>query len=132
MRYWPHESEPVTSKQEDKSPQPLLESLRTISKLDPGDEAGLDRWMQRTKLRIRNVFNDDNPYLDGLARLQFESTNIYSEQEEDPWTIGTRKAINLVETMLEDLEVRMSTPPMPLVAQKPLSGKVFVVHGHDG
>jgi predicted nucleotide-binding protein len=113
-----------------------LKSLRDgFAELQFGDENGLHRLSTRAVMLIKRIFGESSNYLTDFSRIRFWSgTHGMDESFERPyWEQGKYETVNLIDTMLEDLELSQSEvgARMASVATPELSDRVFVVHGHD-
>lgn len=133
----------------------LLESLRDdFEQLELFDRSGLNSLRERARMRIGRIFGENSPYIERLFGINFRrgggSVAIVSsfggssgesaaerQARERAWRAGQRESIDLIDTMIEDLE--LSEPEQPQVEEDlveedlsvPQSNRVFVVHGHD-
>jgi predicted nucleotide-binding protein len=113
-----------------------LKSLRDrFAELPFEDENGLHRLSTRGEMLIRRVFGESSSYLRTFRDISFWSgTHGTDESYERPfWEQGKNETVNLIDTMLEDLELSQSEvgSRTASAASPELSDRVFVVHGHD-
>jgi predicted nucleotide-binding protein len=113
-----------------------LKSLRDgFAQLQFGDDIGLHRLSTRADMLIKRVFGESNNYLYTFSTISFWSGSHGTDEsyELTYWERGKNETINLIETMLEDLELSQAeVGARTASAVTPeLSDRVFVVHGHD-
>lgn len=125
----------------------LLESLRdSFENLEVLDKPGLNSLRDRAHMIIRRVFGANSPYLERLSKIRFHPGSVpivsssgrgsvspaEAHRQERAWRWGQEESINLIDTMLEDLELSESEQVETRGAQTmSKSNRVFVVHGHD-
>jgi len=113
-----------------------LKSLRDgFAELQFGDENGLHRLSSRAYMLIKRIFGESTSYLYGFSSISFWSGSHGMEEsyERPYWEQGKNETVNLIDTMLEDLELSQSEVGVRTArpASPELSDRVFVVHGHD-
>lgn len=123
----------------------LLLSLRDgFEQLELFDRVELNSLRNRGQMYIRRVFGPDSPYIERLSSIEFRYMGIAVgtlEDGESPatrrarqraWLSGQKEAVTLVDTMLEDLELgELDQVRTGDEQTRPISNRVFVVHGHD-
>ena len=124
----------------------LLESLRDgFEQLELFDRPRLKSLQSRGQMIIGKVFGEDSSYKEQLVSKKFRYTGPSirvlgapetaeeKQLRERYWLAGQRESIDLVETMLEDLELSESEQQVQDGEDSavPKSNRVFVVHGHD-
>lgn len=118
----------------DKGPIEILEELLEETKeLALRDKAKLDKIKRRTRMSIKNIFGESSEYIDDLSDISFYSMH---RNGVDAWNEGQNSLINLIETMIEELErfgnqggIKTTEQETNQVTES--SQRVFVVHGHD-
>lgn len=115
-----------------------LKSLKSVANLEFGDRGGLDAWQRRAEMMIRNVFSPDSKYIHDLGQIRFRPRSYPADPgvEHEYWASGRTKALNLIDTMIEELGLRArvrSNNAARRSARKPsrFGKQIFVVHGHD-
>jgi predicted nucleotide-binding protein len=123
----------------------LLESLRDgFDRLQVFDNSELNSLRDRGHMIIRRAFGEDSSYNKRLSNIAFRPGSISistpgrgvsaaeRQRQQSAWLSGQKESISLIDTMLEDLELReleqLQGGEEPTV---PKSNRVFVVHGHD-
>ncbi len=136
----------------------LLEELRAgFERLEAFDDVELNSLRSRGRMVVGRVFGEDSSYTEELFNIRFklkpgpvaivssfggsgggESPAMRQEREakrqerERRWVAGQRESINLIDTMLKDLEWREAEEVQSVEDSTTLrSNRVFVVHGHD-
>ncbi len=85
----------------------------------------------------RNIFGPNSKYIADLKKIYFISPFSPSNEEEDrkSWESGKTQAINLLDTMAEELTLFQDTNIHPRQEEQPTlstaNKAIFVVHGHD-
>ena len=116
----------------------LLETLRReADSLKQRDEAAIDKWRRRAEMIISNFFGADSRYAKDLAAIDFYPV-VYpasEDYERSSFTTGKTEALNLVDTMLEELELFDNVTEAPSRQEdrgtREVTNDVFIVHGHD-
>lgn len=114
----------------------LIQGLRDgFSGLGYGDEKELNRLNTRGDMLIRRVFGESSRYLSRFSRIGFHAlvSPISEAYERQVWEKGRNATLDLLDTMLEDLELSQADVGARTsgAASPELSNRVFVVHGHD-
>ena len=122
----------------------LIQSLvNQLNELPHRDEDKLDALTRRADMIIRRVAPSVNEYLADLRRIRFDPGFRPATEHEynESWSSASTEMLNLLNTMLEELQILDSFEqsralPQSNEVQKSkkikLSTKIFVVHGHDG
>lgn len=109
----------------------LLEGFRGLAYRD---EARLNELRTRGKMIVRKVFGDSSDNYKDFLRIGFHPMWAPSTEvdRQDLWTSGQNESVNLLTTMLEELELS-EVPEVTegLGAKDEKSNRIFVVHGHD-
>ncbi len=98
------------------------------------DEDKLDRLTRQLNMLIKNIHGSNSNYLEELMRINYLSISLYANRDEDIacWKSGRRSAINLIDTIIEELSLFSNSGSSNLQGSKNLDySKVFIVHGHD-
>ncbi|WP_201582127.1 TIR domain-containing protein [Psychrobacter glacincola] len=98
------------------------------------DEDKLDRLTRQLNMLIKNIHGSNSNYLEELMRINYFSISLYANRDEDIacWKSGRRSAINLIDTIIEELSLFSNSGSSHLQGSKSLDcSKVFIVHGHD-
>jgi predicted nucleotide-binding protein len=124
----------------------LLESLRDgFEQLEVLDQSELNSLRGRAQMIIERVFGQGSSYNARITRIRFLPGSVpfarthggsasaeEKQRQQRAWLSGQKESVALINTMLEDLELRESEqvqggedPAMPK------SNRVFVMHGHD-
>jgi predicted nucleotide-binding protein len=84
---------------------------------------------------IKRVFGESSGYLGAFNAISFWSASHGAEEsyERSAYEKGKNETVNLIDTMLEDLELSQSEVGTRMASDTTpeLSDRVFVVHGHD-
>lgn len=110
------------------------ELKKQAQELPTRDFAKLDALKRRAEMIIRNVFGEGSKYIEEFQYLDF-TPNVYPttpQREQESWRNGHLRALNLIDTMEEELRLfapAQSDPRDDLA--KGLSRQLFIVHGHD-
>ena len=102
-----------------------------LNKLPHLDEIKLDAFLKRTDMIIRNVFGDSSTHYKDLNEIKFKP--IYGNLYDDCWISGTSTMLNLLNTMIEEIELFDNSIKGAGVPKKDdkVSNEIFVVHGHN-
>ena len=98
------------------------------------DENKLDKLTRQLNMLIKNIHGSNSNYLEELARINYLSISFYANRDEDVacWKSGRSSAINLIDTIIEELSLFSNTESSDLQVSKKFDcSKVFIVHGHD-
>lgn len=116
----------------------LLDGVRALP-FDDWDS--LDGIKRRAEMVIRKIFGSDSKYLQDLKDIGFSPVVFFGggrdiEADGRIWESGRRSFINLLSTMIEELQLFSGQPENSSVEQtvSPVSldsREIFVVHGHD-
>ena len=111
---------------------------REFSNLEYKDNNNLDRLKRRLRMLIVNIVGQDSSYYNELPALLYNPTVSYSNMPEsrriEAWNFGKSRTINLIDTMIEELEYFPENIESSVVSQKQEPSdysKIFIVHGHD-
>lgn len=118
------------------SSRALTQGLRgDFNSLRYRDENELNRLSTRGDMLIRRVFGESSEYLRKFSRIEFHVmvSPIPEQYEREAWGRGRSETLNLLDTMLEDLELSEADAGAGAsnVASPKLSDRIFVVHGRD-
>ena len=113
----------------------LIESiLKQAKELPHRDSGELDALIKRSDMIIGKVFGDSSEYKNTLNNISFRPGVYFSGMADSnydgSWNSGCSELINLVETMLEDLQLSSDLDSSPTETQI-LSDEIFIVHGHN-
>jgi predicted nucleotide-binding protein len=119
--------------------QELIQSLIDEAEaLSATQEAKADALVRRTKMFARRVFGDNSPYLAELDEIHFPPQAHLGDIGMDflyvsDWRRGQRQILNLMQTMLEELQQFESSSKTEEIPKSDIEvGKrIFVVHGHN-
>lgn len=114
----------------------LIKSLIiTLEGLQDRDFDALDAFRKRSRMIIKKIFGESSHYLKELEGIRFAPniSPVPEDLETKVWVSGRKRAISLLEVMLEDLELSSSERPIKKETEKTIqpSRKVFIAHGHD-
>lgn len=100
-----------------------------------------DYLVRRTRMIVSRIFGDESIYLKDMEQINFDPTvNWVDMMREDYrlyWEAAQNSYINLISTMLEELDIIKSTSDIQIdepdlqSESEQRSKEVFVVHGHD-
>lgn len=98
-----------------------------------GDEAALDAVQRHTNLAIRKLFGEGHEYLREFTDIYFPDEHLYREEEfKKDWLLSKQKLINLLATMLKEIELfGLFTATGIQPVSREVSKRVFISHGHD-
>jgi len=105
--------------------------INDLNELPHRDRIKLDAFLRRADMIIRNVFGDSSKYLKDFNEIGFFP--IYGDLFDECWTSGKSSMLNLLKTMIEDIELfdnSIKGGGVPKINAK-LSNQIFVVHGHN-
>lgn len=114
----------------------LDELLEEAKDLPIRDDNKLDSLMRRTKMYIKNIFGESSEYLDELEVIKFYPSSAAERYaNKDKWKEGKSSLVNLIETMIEELE-RFGNQRLEITEKETnhlIEGarRVFIAHGHD-
>lgn len=117
--------------------QKLEELKEEIRSLERGYSRKREGLLLKTRVIIDNFFNDKRQYLQVLTSINLLFGGVYSEgdntSKERMWNTGKDKFLNLIDTLIYDLEMSEGLRDGNMITQKNSSdkSKVFIVHGHD-
>ncbi len=102
-----------------------------LDELPHRDRIKLDAFLRRADMIIKNVFGDSSKYRKDLNEIGF--IPIYGDLFDECWTSGKSSMLNLLKTMIEDIELFDDSIKGAGVPKKDdkLSNEIFVVHGHN-
>ena len=107
-----------------------------FEELNYNDEPELDKLSRRLGMFIKKALSEQSDYLTDFQNLTFIHMGLYIDEEyaEELWEIDRRKAVNLINTIIEELSLfskNMNVSTESLIDSKTDRSKVFIVHGHD-
>jgi predicted nucleotide-binding protein len=106
----------------------LIQSvLEDAKNLRYKDEAALDKLIRRAPMILKNI-GKEKPYAAQLYNIHFHSFD--GQAHPKTWTDGKKAMINLLETVLEELQTFGDNAEKKKTEVK-FSNKIFIVHGHD-
>lgn len=109
----------------------LLDDLNDIK--SSINTSKLDEIQRKTHMLIRQIFGEDSEYLRDLNKISFQ--NAFGEQDMEIWVRGWNKFRNLLNVMLEELQIKISSQldeqSNAMTRFLSLRNEVFIVHGHD-
>jgi len=107
----------------------LIQSvLEDVKNLKFPDKIAFDKLIRRAEMILINI-GKEKPYAKQLPSIQFHS--LYGGDEKIRiWEDGKREMINLLETVLEELQTFGDNADKKITGAK-FSNKIFIVHGHD-
>ena len=94
----------------------------------------LDRLNRQLTMFIKNTHGSNSSYLDELMNISYIPISFDSSRDEDIdyWESGKNSAINLIDTIIEELELFPKEVHIESINDKSIDrSKVFIVHGHD-
>ena len=115
----------------------FLEEIRQeFEELKYGDKVGLDKLKRRSAMFISRISGATSNYLSDFKKITFFSSIAYSNMPDsinyDAWSRGRNSAINLIETIIEELKLFPEEVDIENIKDKSIDcSKVFIVHGHD-
>ena len=115
----------------------FLEEIRQeFEELKYGDKVGLDKLKRRSAMFISRISGATSNYLSDFKKITFFSSIAYSNMPDsinyDAWNRGRNSAINLIETIIEELKLFPEEVDIENIKDKSIDcSKVFIVHGHD-
>lgn len=102
------------------------------------DNDQLDRLKRRLKMLVTNILGKSSSYYSDIVTITYSPTFSYSGMPEsirvDAWDSGKNRTINLIDTIVEELEYFPKDDETKSFNQQTKivdSSKVFIVHGHD-
>jgi len=98
------------------------------------DDSKLDRLTRQLNMLIKNIHGSNSSYLDELMNISYYSFSFENSRDEDIayWKSGKESAINLIDTIIEELSLFPSDEYSDSSKNKIVNrSKVFIVHGHD-
>ena len=98
------------------------------------DDSKLDRLTRQLNMLIKNIHGSNSSYLDELMNISYYSFSFENSRDEDIayWKSGKESAINLIDTIIEELSLFSSDEYSDSSKNKIVNrSKVFIVHGHD-
>jgi predicted nucleotide-binding protein len=113
----------------------LIESLRDgFVNLGYGDDAQLSQLLNRGEMILRRTYGTNSPYYTMFLSRAFTQLmpELTPEEQSDSWESDQRETINMLETMLEEIDLdaeEQGDGSENVVLFR--SDRVFVVHGHD-
>lgn len=111
--------------------QIIKKLINDFNELPHRDSIKLDAFLRKTDMIIRKVFGDSSKYLKDFNDIGFFP--IYGQNFDECWTEGKGRMLNLLNTMIEEIELfgdSIKGDRVSKIAEK-LSIKIFVVHGHN-
>ena len=117
----------------------LLKGIKLrVDELKYGDYTELDGIRKKLDMYIVKIFGELSTYRDTLKKISFNPTISFISSDESiyvsSWNRGSGKILNLINTMMEDLELtEFDTPKVLAANQKEVtqSINIFIVHGHN-
>ena len=115
----------------------FLEEIRQeFEELKYGDKVGLDKLKRCSAMFISRISGATSNYLSDFKKITFFSSIAYSNMPDsinyDAWNRGRNSAINLIETIIEELKLFPEEVDIENIKDKSIDcSKVFIVHGHD-
>ncbi|MGP5504117.1 TIR domain-containing protein [Psychrobacter celer] len=115
----------------------FLEEIRQeFEELKYGNKVGLDKLKRRSAMFISRISGATSNYLSDFKKITFFSSIAYSNMPDsinyDAWNRGRNSAINLIETIIEELKLFPEEVDIENIKDKSIDcSKVFIVHGHD-
>ena len=115
----------------------FLEEIRQeFEELKYGDKVGLDKLKRRSAMFISRISGATSNYLSDFKKITFFSSIAYSNMPDsinyDAWNRGRNSAMNLIETIIEELKLFPEEVDIENIKDKSIDcSKVFIVHGHD-
>ena len=94
----------------------------------------LDRLNRQLTMLIKNIHGSNSSYLDELMNISYIPISFDSSRDEDIdyWESGKNSAINLIDTIIEELELFPKEVYTESINDKSIDrSKVFIIHGHD-
>ena len=94
----------------------------------------LDRLNRRLTMLIKNIHGSNSSYSDELMNISYIPISFDSSRDEDIdyWESGKNSAINLIDTIIEELELFPKEVHTESINDKSIDrSKVFIIHGHD-
>lgn len=98
------------------------------------DDSKLDRLTRQLNMLIKNIHGSNSSYLDELMNISYYSFSFGNSRDEEItyWKSGKESAINLIDTIIEELSLFPSGEYSDSSKNKIVNrSKVFIVHGHD-
>lgn len=115
----------------------LIEQIKT---LNYGVSDELDAFQRRAKMIVGIVFGESHNYVSEMSNMAFTprmltSRSFTTDELIRSWQRGIRNSTNLLNTMIEELELRakFENKPVGLQSQprETFSNRIFVVHGRN-
>lgn len=94
----------------------------------------LDRLNRQLTMLIKNIHGSNSSYSDELMNISYIPISFDSSRDEDIdyWESGKNSAINLIDTIIEELELFPKEVHIGSMNDKSINrSKVFIIHGHD-
>ena len=94
----------------------------------------LDRLNRQLTMLIKNIHGSNSSYSDELMNISYIPISFDSSRDEDIdyWESGKNSAINLIDTIIEELELFPKEVHTESINDKSIDrSKVFIIHGHD-
>lgn len=102
------------------------------------DKDQLDKLKRRLRMLVTNILGKGSSYYNEIVAITYSSSYSYSGMSEsirvDAWNFGKNRTINLIDTIIEELELfpkNISMINIEAEVEKTDCNKVFIVHGHD-
>jgi len=102
------------------------------------DKDQLDKLKRRLRMLVTNILGKGSSYYNEIVAITYSSSVSYSGMPEsirvDAWNFGKNRTINLIDTIIEELELFPKNTSMINIeaeVKKIDCNKVFIVHGHD-
>lgn len=98
------------------------------------DEDKLDRLTRQLTMLIKNIHGSNSDYLEELMCISYFSISLDANRDDDIacWKSGKGSAINLIDTIIEELELFPKEVSIEIANAKSIDrSKVFIIHGHD-
>ncbi len=112
----------------------IIEEIKNIAFKD---DAAKGKVKNLLDMFIRNRFGEKSHYLETLEGSKFSTWpfsfyfKLDSPDDKDNWEKAKREWINLVETMMEEIQSFSSSKTLPEPKNNKNGQRIFVVHGHD-
>jgi predicted nucleotide-binding protein len=119
----------------------LLQEIRqTVNSLQYEEYDKLNAVRKKLGLYITKIFGDLSPYKDTLKKISFSPSISFGGMDKSvylrSWDSGKNKTINLIDTMLEDLELTQleagdTDSTAVTKGSQTQNSNIFIVHGHN-
>ena len=100
------------------------------------DKDQLDKLKRRLRMLVTNILGKGSSYYSEIVTITYFPSVSYSNMPEsigiDAWDFGKNRTINLIDTIIEELELFPKAVHIESINDKSIDrSKVFIVHGHD-